>query len=121
MVFRGSGKSTFAKTLASAIGAVHLEADMWFTDACGNYNWFPEGAKQAHAWCQAECRAAIERGLPVIVSNTFVRLWELEPYLRITSNVTVLHVQGNHGNVHHVPAEVVERMRNNFEEYPKIE
>jgi adenylate kinase family enzyme len=43
----GSGKSTFAKTL----GGIHIEADQYFVDADGNYNFDGSKIKNAHAWC----------------------------------------------------------------------
>ncbi len=43
----GSGKSTFAKTL----GGQHYEADMFFIDENGVYNFDFTKIKDAHQWC----------------------------------------------------------------------
>ena len=44
----GSGKSTLAKTL----GGKHYEADMFFIDGEGHYNFDFTKIKDAHQWCQ---------------------------------------------------------------------
>lgn len=44
----GSGKTTLAKSL----GGKHIEADMYFVDEQGNYNFNPNLLPQAHSYCQ---------------------------------------------------------------------
>ncbi len=57
----GSGKSTFAREYFSNEAAfrkmpiqkyIHLEADMYYTDHEGNYNFTRENLRNAHHWCQ---------------------------------------------------------------------
>ena len=71
----GAGKSTFAKTL----GGIHIEADQYFVDADGNYNFDGSKIKLAHEYCRLQTEAWMRTdGLQVninkiIVSNTFTQ------------------------------------------------
>lgn len=127
----GSGKSTLAKQMQAAFQFAsthgwedtqwaHYEADMWQTDD-GEYNWKPERVAYAHAMCQQYTRNALEGGRSVIVSNTFSRIKEMQPYLDMAkefgARVTVIHVEGLHGNIHNVPEEVVNNMARRWEKY----
>ena len=74
----GSGKSTFAKNLVDEKDYCHKEADMFFVDRDGNYNFEPSKIKDAHQWCQEEMDFLMGLGhSPVVVSNTFTQEWEL--------------------------------------------
>lgn len=108
----GSGKSSMAKTMK---GYKHFEADMYF-EMQGKYEYDFKQISNAHAWCQMCVRLELERGNDVVVSNTFVTRWELAPYLRMTDNVRVVKATGDYGSEHSVPAETIERMRDNWEE-----
>jgi predicted kinase len=112
----GSGKSTFARKLA---GFRHLEADMFFVGADGAYVFEPTKLKEAHAWCQEQCKATLLAGGNVVVSNTFVKRWEMSFYVNLAAElgveVTEVTVAGSYSNVHGVPDAVVERMRSNWE------
>lgn len=113
----GSGKSTFAQALALT-GFEHYEADM-FHMVDGQYKFDPSRVSEAHAWCLERATEALERGKSVVVSNTFTRLWEMEPYkaaaqrLGVTAHIVTM--TGKWNNVHGVPAEVLEHMRNRWE------
>jgi len=114
----GSGKST----LANAIGGVHFEADMYFVDDNGNYNFEPARIKDAHAWCQNKVKLSMESGVEkIVVSNTFTMEWEMEHYKMLAeANGYRLHsviVENRHDGVnqHDCPADKVEIMRNRFE------
>lgn len=75
----GSGKGAAAKALES-IGYVRCEANMYFTrKGAGKYE--RENIKRAHAYCYDLCRSAMRRRHNVVVANTFVKLWELKPFL----------------------------------------
>ena len=112
----GSGKSTIASAMA---GYRHLEADMFFTDLDGRYVYDSSKIKAAHEWCQLNTKWALERGERVVVSNTFTRLFEMEPYFEMAKNFgiepRIVEATGNWPNVHGVPAEVVEKMRQRWE------
>jgi predicted kinase len=114
----GSGKST----LANAIGGVQFEADMYFVDDNGNYNFEPARIKDAHAWCQNKVKLSMESGVDkIVVSNTFTMEWEMEHYYMLANangyRVHSVIVENRHDgkNVHDCPADKVEIMRNRFE------
>lgn len=114
----GSGKST----LAALIGGIQFEADMYFCDTDGNYNFDKARIKDAHAWCQNKVRLAMESGMEkIVVSNTSTMEWELEAYYMLAKvngyRVHSVVVENRHEgkNIHDCPAETVEIMRNRFE------
>ena len=117
----GSGKSTKAKQLIQeGLADVHFEADMYF-EVDGKYVFDPSKIKDAHAWCQKETDAALAAGKKVVVSNTFVKKWEAAVYFDMAAkhdvDVEVITANGNYQNVHGVPAEVLLRMKENWEEF----
>lgn len=114
----GSGKSTLAKTL----GGIHYEADMYFTNAAGEYKFDPTGLRRAHEWCHDLVWMAMTKSEPiVVVSNTFTQEWEMEAYYKLAEKegyrVSSLIVENRHGGVneHGVPADKLEQMKNRFE------
>jgi predicted kinase len=114
----GSGKSTLAKT----IGGLHVEADMFFTDDAGNYNFDASRLREAHEWCRNTAEDAMKRGdEKVIVSNTFTQEWEMAAYNELAEmhdyRVFSLIVENRHNgiNTHGCPVDKIEIMRNRFE------
>ncbi len=117
----GSGKSTFAKTLVTK-DYCHKEADMFFIDRDGNYNFKPSQIKDAHKWCQEEMNFLMRlEHSPVVVSNTFTQEWEMDPYFEMAKEygykIFTIVVENRHGGVndHNVPDEVLTKMRDRFE------
>jgi predicted kinase len=112
----GSGKTTMAKALTTH---THLEADMFFTDANGDYHYDRTKVGEAHDWCKAEVNKALKRGEDVVVSNTFTRVNELKQYLVIASlndaRFSVIEATGDWPNTHGVPDEVIINMRKRWE------
>lgn len=112
----GSGKSTLAKTLP----AVHLEADMFFVNAQGEYHFRPELIASAHQWCQRECEQCLARGENVVVANTFVRHWEMSVYKKLArkyrARLVVEVCRGCYSNIHDVDVATIERMRQRWQE-----
>lgn len=114
----GSGKSTLAK----ALGGVHLEADMYFTDPqTGEYKFDPSKIKSAHEWCRDMTEMNMKSGRErIVVSNTFTQDWEMEPYFDLSKNhgyrVYSLISENRHGgtNVHGVPPDKLNLMRSRF-------
>lgn len=113
----GSGKST----LACQLGRTVREADQWFTDINGNYYYVKEQIGDAHAYCQKRVELDMQVAIDnIAVSNTFVRRWEMEPYIKLAQRygyrITEITLTGDtYGNIHNVPDEVIERMKANWE------
>ena len=115
----GSGKSTFVKKNYPTYN--HYEADMFFYDEDGNYNFDPAKIKTAHEWCQNQTRNSLKKRENTIVSNTFVRHWEMKYYLDLAKElnvpVRVYRTTKQYKNVHGVPDEAIQRMKQNFEDF----
>ncbi|MCG6228397.1 ATP-binding protein [Vibrio furnissii] len=111
----GSGKSTLAKTLPG----VHLEADMFFVNAQGEYHYRPEWIGKAHAWCQQACERELAQGNSVVVANTFVRHWEMSAYKKLArtyrAKLVIQVCRGNFQNIHGVEPATIERMRQQWQ------
>lgn len=119
----GSGKSTLAKLLCSIqkpgyahLQMLHYEADMFFE--LQQINFDPKKLNDAHEWCFQETVKALNAGCDVVVSNTFTRIWEMQTYIKLRPECTVIRCTGNFQNVHGVPPEKVQAMRDRFEDYP---
>lgn len=118
----GSGKSTFARSLASlsAVDA-HYETDQFFVRN-GKYEFDPTKLQEAHDWCQRATREALRWGRSVAVANTFTMLWEIRPYEKIAeetdAHLVVFAMQGRFESVHGVPESALERMRERWERHP---
>jgi len=124
----GSGKSTFANEL---VGADYLvcEADKYFINKeTKKYEWDPTKIKDAHEWCRSRVETFMKDSLKndqfyrrFAVSNTFTQEWEMKPYFDLAKKygykVFTVIVENRHDgkNVHNVPDEALERMRNRFE------
>ncbi len=118
----GSGKSTFAKSL----GGTHFETDMFFMKD-GEYKFDISKIKEAHKWCQDSVYTAMLLNHTallnnvIVVSNTFTQEWEMEPYFEMARRygyrVHTVIVENRHGgsNVHGVPEDKLEIMKNRFE------
>lgn len=118
----GSGKSTLAKMIGhAAVG--HVEADMFFVDDDGNYNFDASKLGKAHKWCQnrTELYMGPHGFETVIVSNTFTQEWEMKPYYELAEKygyvVFSLVVENRHGGVneHNVPEETLVKMEDRFQ------
>lgn len=117
----GSGKSTKAKEiLRDRIDFSHLETDMWFTSPEGEYHYDPSCIKVAHEWCKREAKLCLRAGLSVVISNTFSQYWEMIPYLKLAhkygARVRVITCTGNYPNIHRVPEDVIQKMRDRWED-----
>lgn len=110
----GSGKTTFAKSHFP--DAVHCEADDWLTGPNG-YQFDPGRLTEAHMRCRDKAVAAVRAGKDAVVSNTFSRVWEMARYFGI-GELVVYRMSGTYPNVHGVPEETVQRMRDRWEDFP---
>ena len=122
----GSGKSSFSKLIWSDF--VICEADKFFYDEEGNYNFDGSKLKEAHAWCKNQVETFMKdhevnaQYYPeIVVSNTFTQEWEMEDYFKLAEKynykVVSLIVENRHNgkNIHGVPDEKIEQMRNRFQ------
>ena len=121
----GSGKTSFANLMWSSY--VVCEADKYFYDKEGNYNFDASKLREAHEWCKQEVETRMEDNEnnpqyypEIVVSNTSTQEWEMEAYFDLAKKyeykVVSLIVENRHGgkNVHGVPDEKIEQMRNRF-------
>lgn len=118
-----SGKTTFANKMRSKTGGVVYEADQFFYDENGNYNWYPSGLAKAHKQCKNNCENAMKNNVEFIyVSNTFTRRKDINPYLKLADKYgytyTVIAVGNyhNNNNNHGVDDSTKERMRTQIRE-----
>lgn len=131
----GSGKSYLAQQIVDmTIGAspnnykTHiLTTDDYFM-VRGQYQYEKYKLSEAHAWNQTRARNACVAGLsPVIIDNTNIELWEMEPYLREgVRNGYIIQVvepktpwakkahQLAKKNVHNVPIANIRKMLDNY-------
>ena len=116
----GSGKSTLAKQIQQAEKKfLIVEADQYFIDSNENYVYNKSKIKEAHKWCQQLAIEWMQSGYSVIVANTFIRKWEMQPYTKIANElkipITIIITQGEFQNIHDVPQSTIERMKAQFE------
>lgn len=115
----GCGKSTVADYLAQLNKATVCVADDYFMEN-GNYNFDINKLHLAHQWCQDKFLNCLQNGQNVIVANTSTTEKELTPYITTANEYGYLTfslvVENRHGgtNVHNVPEETLEKMKNRF-------
>lgn len=126
----GSGKSTFANKLTNKLirfgykptDICHFEADQFFMDEYGNYNFVPTKLWLAHKQCLEKTKKCLLRDKIVIVSNTFATKKEMKPYMDFAEEndipVEVYRCTGEYQNVHGVPDDVVVAKRKQMEDIP---
>ena len=123
----GSGKSTLAKTISDAfiyegVNAEIFEADDFFVNDEGEYHFDISQLRAAHMWCQCFTEESMVNDTPVvIVSNTFTKKWEAEPYIMMARkhgyNIQIISCQGQFNNVHGVPDYKVKEMKSRWENF----
>jgi predicted kinase len=111
----GSGKSTLAKQM----GILHVEADMYFIQANGEYKFDATKLKQAHQYCWDWVDHYLEQGYDVVVSNTFTTRKEIKPYIdlaeKYNTEYKIIEATYNGKSIHSVPEETLEKMRKRYE------
>jgi predicted kinase len=122
----GSGKSSFANLVWNNYAI--CEADKFFYDEAGNYNFDPSKLKQAHEWCRQEVETKMKDNQnnpqyypEIIVSNTFTQEWEMQTYFDLAEKydykIFSVIVENRHGNknIHGVPDDTLKRMKDRFQ------
>lgn len=119
----GSGKSTLVKSISPIV----VEADQYFINENGEYEFDSSKIKFAHNYCQGQTESwmktdgnqlNVDR---IAVSNTFTQEWEMKPYFDLAKQygykVFSIIVENRHGGVneHGVPDEVLTKMSDRFE------
>lgn len=122
----GSGKSTLAKKLIEENPHFkHYEADMYFVDRDGVYNFVGSNIGKAHHWCFSATETALQKGHTVIVSNTTTTQKEAQPYIdlakRYSVELEIITLRENYGNIHNVPQETINKMQSRFVDELKTE
>jgi len=117
----GSGKSTLAALLAPK---ANFAADDYYTDEAGDYHFDRALSPYAHADCRQRMIDAMLHEIEhIAIHNTFVESWEAEEYYRLAAyhgyEVHVVEAQGNFGNVHDVPQDIVMDMMRRWHPYLK--
>ena len=120
----GSGKSTIGDIIlfTSQNNQDVLSADNFFIDREGNYVFDATRLKEAHNDCQQKCAERMKMQFSkIVVANTFTQEWEMETYFEMADRyryrVHSLIVENRHGgqNIHDVPEDKVEQMKNRFD------
>lgn len=124
----GAGKTTFANRLHSLCpaliktgrGIVHWENDMFFMKN-GKYEWSRERLPDAIEWCNSHVVQSLMRGATVIVANTFIKQIHMMDLINFADSMgipqVVFRMTGEHKDIHNVPKDVVEAMRNGIQDY----
>lgn len=110
----GSGKSTMAKEM---LGYIHFEADMYLL-IDGVYVYDPSKIKDAHDWCVESAKKTLQRGQNVVISNTFIKVWELKRYVDLGFPFRIIELKTMWSNIHGVPSEKIEVMSKGWQELP---
>lgn len=118
----GSGKSTFAASLA---GATICSSDAFMLDESGAYRFDHDRLRETHAKAFLRFRAALRRCDPlIVVDNLNLRRKWFVPYAMMgrASGYQVFQktLRGGFQNVHGVPPERVAQMAAWYEEDPSL-
>lgn len=132
----GSGKSYLAKQIVEiTIGSTfadymtHICSTDDFFMARGIYQFEKYRLPEAHDWNQNRVKLMLRQGLsPVIVDNTNIEVWEMEPYLRegVRNGYIIEVIEPNtpwarkanqliKRNVHNVPYATIKRILENYQ------
>lgn len=117
----GSGKSTTARR--SFPNHIHIEADQYFIDLHGYYNFNASELTSAHNQCFKRTKHALLYNGDVVVSNTFTTIKEMERYYALREEIpnleiTIWECTGNFGSIHNVPAETLIKMQKRWQTVP---
>jgi predicted kinase len=117
----GSGKSTFAATLADSLDCNHYEHDQYLFTEEGEYLWTEKRMAYAFRQCLRDTEATMIEGEPVVVSNVFPTGRAMKNYRKLAEKygyrITYIVVENRRGgvNIHNVPEEALADMRKAFQ------
>jgi predicted ABC-type ATPase len=113
----GSGKTTYVKK--NFPNMLHIETDMLCMQD-GKYNWNKTLSDRRHKCARDIVKLALDMNADVVVSNTFIRKWELDQYINMVPigyDIKVYRMCSWYGSTHDVPKETIIRMTKTFEDY----
>lgn len=120
----GSGKTTLGEVILRCVRGDNpdvISADNFFVNEKGTYNFDATKLKEAHNDSLLKCAERMKNEFTrIVVANTFTEEWEMEKYFEIAERykyrVHTMIVENRHGglNIHGVPDEKLEQMRNRF-------
>jgi adenylate kinase family enzyme len=115
----GSGKSTLARQIAKVIDAEIFSTDEFFVQD-GVYKFDATKLGFFHQKNLENCIQAMKNGLNTICDNTNTQCWEAKGYVQAALDlgfkVKFVRAIGNFQNVHGVPTDKVEQMRQRLED-----
>jgi predicted kinase len=117
----GSGKSTKAREIMDyrTHAVAWCEADHYFITN-GKYSYDQSRVSIAHRWCQKKAEDGMLQGHDIIVSNTFTTYAEMIPYFILAKDygyrVEIIKCIGEFPNIHGVPDDVIQRMKDRWED-----
>jgi len=128
----GSGKTTKANEIIenyvknNLTAPENFEADMWFcNNANHEYKWFAAGLRYAHAWCYNKVEESLKNNFDVIVSNTSSTIRDRNIYIKLAkqynADIEVITANGNYNNIHGIPNDKIEILKNKFQPFDKSE
>lgn len=122
----GAGKTSLAYFIWNEYAV--CEADQYFYDKEGKYNFNPAKLGEAHKWCQDKVETYMKDNQlnpqyypEIVVSNTLTTEKEIQPYIDLANKygykVVSLIVENRHGNksVHNVPESTLIKMKDRFQ------
>jgi predicted kinase len=116
----GSGKSTLAAAIATEHGAIICSTDDFHHDTDGVYRFKADKLAEFHKRNQERVAELLQKGKSVIVDNTNIFAWQCEPYVaaakRLGIQIKVVRATGDFPNNHGVPADRVEKMKQDMED-----
>lgn len=102
-------------------GVVKFENDQYFMRD-GHYQWSKESMPAAITWCTEMCRIALDRGMDVVVCNTFTKRKFVEAYKSFVEEAgaefIVYRCRGHFQNVHGLTDEMVRGFEKAMEDWP---
>ena len=84
----------------------------------GQYVYDASKVKTAHDWCVTQAKESLEKGLNVVISNTFVKVWEMDRYIKLGYKSRVIELKTRWNNIHGVPEDKVNEMSLRWESLP---
>ena len=130
----GAGKNLIADTIAnltvlSGRNTVICCADDYYIEKYGYYKWVADEIHDAHNWCEAKFKKALEDCVDVIiVANTCTRERDVNAYRNVAikhnyiTHVLVVENWHNGKDTHNVPEDVkdamTDQLKNSIKLYP---